>query len=615
MKKVVSTLTIMFLLGLILTLAPTHQVHAQDVTCESDAVVQAEDSLSILSDKFYGNVLAFPVIADATNAMAATDDSYATIDDPDVIEVGWKLCIPPGEVAQALLNESVFTQVTGGEKTLVVGITEDAVTMDPHRAFEFYASSVHSSIYEALTAFPPGRVDEIVPAIAESWEISDDGLTYTFTIAEGKVFSTGRSVTAEDVAFSLNRVKNLKGNPAFLTDNIASVEAVDERTVVITQFATDPSLLARLSNTSLTIIDSIEAQAQGATADENAAETDGAELWLNDNSLGTGPYMLQKWEPKVEAILVRNPNYTGPAPDIDRIIFRTIADAAAQKLALEAGDLDIALDVSADQVPSLKENPDIVVHEAVSPTVFFLIMNQDPAIGGPLAEDAVQDAIRLAIDYEGMKILAGGAASTPVNIMPVHWAYALDPSMAVQRDVEAARARLAEGGYPDGLTVDLEYPIFTSGGVAVETLAQKVQADLAEAGITVNLVPGDIGPALERYRLGESPFGLWLWGPDFLDPIDRLAFTPGGKVGLRVNWDESNASPELMEAVNRAWVATDPAARDAAFTDVQTIMLDESAFAFLVQSGTQVAYSSRVQDFVYTGTTNGRVAPWVYSIQ
>lgn len=614
MKKIVSALGMFLVLGLILILAPT-RAHAQDVTCESDAVVQAEDSLSILADKFYGNVLAYPVIADATNAMAATDSSYATIEDPNVIEVGWKLCIPPGEVAQAMLNESVFTPVSAGEKTLVVGVTEDAVTLDPHRSYEFYAASVQSSIYESLLVFPPGREDEPVPNIASSWEISDDGLVYTFTIDPGHVFSTGRPVTAEDVAFSLNRVKNVKGNPSFLTDNIASVEAVDENTVVITQSVIDPSLLARLANSSLSIIDSTEAQAQGATAGEDAAETDGAEQWLNNNSIGSGPYMLQKWEPKVEAILVRNPNYAGPAPDIDRIIFRTIADAAAQKLALEAGDLDVALDISADQVPSLNEDPNISVLEAPSPTVFFLIMNEDPAVGGPLSEDAVQDAIRLAIDYDGMRLLAGGAAATPVNIMPINWAYALDPSMAIQRDVEAAKARLAEGGYPDGLTVDLEYPIYTSGGVAVETLAQKVQADLADAGITVNLVPGDIGPALERYRLGESPFGLWLWGPDFLDPIDRLAFTPGGKVGLRVNWDESNASPELMEAVNRAWVATKPADREAAFSDVQTIMLDESALAFLVESGTQVAYNSRIQNFVYTGTTNGRVAPWVYTLQ
>ncbi len=618
MKKVVYAINAALLLALLLALAPIQALAQEEVVCETDAVVQADDSLSTLAEKFYGNVLAYPVIADATNAKAASDSSYAQIDDPNVIEVGWKLCVPSTEVAQAMLNESVFSAVTADQQatTMVVGITEDAIMLDPSGSYDFYSGSVHNGIYETLTVFPPGREDEVVPGVAESWEISDDGLTYTFTIAPGHTFSTGRTLTAADAAFTLNRARHLKGNPSFLLDNLDTIEAVDENTLVITQKELDPSLLARLAFTSFGVMDSEEARAQGATDAENAAEVDTAEAWLNQNSIGSGPYMLERWEPKVEAILVRNPFYSsGPPADIDRVIFRTLSDAAAQKLALEAGDIDIALDISADQLPSLEGNPNIVVYEGLSPTVFFLIMNADPAIGGPLSEDAVQDAIRLAIDYEGMKLLAGGAATTPVNIMPVHWAYALDPSMAPQRDVEAAKARLAEGGYPDGLTVDLEYPIFTSGGVAIETLAQKVQADLAEAGITVNLKPGDIGPALERYRNGESPFGLWLWGPDILDPIDRLAFTPGGKVGLRVNWDESRASSQLNEAVSRAWVATDPADRERAFTDVQTIMMDESPFAFLVQTGIQVAYNNRIQNFVYTGSTQGRVAPYVYSIE
>jgi peptide/nickel transport system substrate-binding protein len=616
MKKVVGVVGLMFALALLLTLAPSHAVAQSGVTCESDVVVQADDSLSIISDKFYGNLLAFPVIADATNDMAASDSSYATVENPDVIEVGWKLCIPGGEVAQALLNETVFTPVSAAETTLVVGITEDAIMLDPVGSYDFYTSSVHNGIYETLTAFPPGRVDEIIPGLAASWEISDDGLTYTFTIAQGHTFSTGRPVTAADAAFTLNRVRHYKGNPSFLLDNFDVVEAVDENTLIITQKESDPSLLARLAFTSFGIIDSEEARAHGATDAENAAEVDTAEQWLNNNSIGSGPYMLQKWEPKVEAFLVRNPEYSsGPPADIDRVIFRTLGDAATQKLTLEAGDIDIALDISADQVSSLQANPNIEVFEGLSPTVFFLIMNADPSIGGPMSEDAVQDAIRLAIDYEGMKLLAGGSATTPVNIMPVHWAYALDPSEAPQRDVAAAKARLAEGGYPDGLTVDLEYPIFTSGGIAIETLAQKAQADLAEAGITVNLSPADLGPSLERYRQGQSPFGLWLWGPDVEDPIDRISFTPGGKVGLRVNWDESNASPELVEAVGRAKVATDVAERERAFTDIQRIMQDESPFAFLVQTGTQVAYNNRIQNFIFSGTGQGRVAPYLYSIQ
>jgi peptide/nickel transport system substrate-binding protein len=617
LKTIKQLISIGLLLALGLSLLPGQALAQGEVTCENDVVAQADDWLSKLADKFYGNVLAFPVIVDATNAKAATDDSYATIENPDIIEVGWKFCVPATEVAQAMLNESVYTPVSAGEtaSTLVIGLTEDTVTLDPNGAYNFHSTSVHHGIYETLIAFPPGRVDELIPGVAESWTISDDGLVYTFAIAQGHKFSTGRTLTSQDVAFSLNRVKNLKGNPSFLLDNVASIEAVDEQTVVITQAAPVPSLLAKLAFTSLGIIDSEAAKANGATDAENASETDTAEAWLNDNSIGSGPYMLQKWEPKVETILVRNPEYAGAPAAIGRVIFRTLADAAAQKLALEAGDLDVALDISADQVPSLQEDPNITVFEGQSDTVFFLIMNMDPAIGGPIANDLVQDAVRLATDYEGIRLLVGGAAATPVNIMPVHWAYALDPAQAVQRDVAAAKAKLAEAGFPDGVTVDLEYPEFTAEGVSVGTLAQKVQADLAEAGITVNLKPGDIGPALEKYRNGESPFGLWLWGPDFLDPIDRIAFTPGGKVGDRANWDESNASAALVEAVNRAKVATDPAARDQAFSDVQSLMLDESPFVFLVQSGTQVAYNSRIENFVYTGTTVGRVDPYVMSFR
>ncbi|MBI1879065.1 MAG: LysM peptidoglycan-binding domain-containing protein, partial [Chloroflexi bacterium] len=100
MKKIISVVSLLTLLALILTLAPAAAL-AQDVVCEQDTVVQADDWLSKLADKFYGDVLAYQVIADATNAKNATDDTYAKIDNPDIIEPGWKLCIPPAESAQA----------------------------------------------------------------------------------------------------------------------------------------------------------------------------------------------------------------------------------------------------------------------------------------------------------------------------------------------------------------------------------------------------------------------------------------------------------------------------------------------------------------------------------
>lgn len=615
MKKVVQVTTLITLLAMLLALLPVAALAQEEVVCEEDATVQGEDSLSTLADKYYGNILAYPVIVDATNAMNAQDSSYAKITDPNLIEPGSKLCIPPGEVAQKMLNESVFTQVSQDQaaQTLVIALTEDSVTMDPSRVYEFHAISVLRSVYETLVDFPPGRQDQLVPKLAESWTISDDGLVYTFTIAEGHVFSTGRPVTAEDVAFSLRRIKNLKGTPSFLATAIATVEATDPRTVVMTLSEPDPAILSKLVSAYFGVMDSTEAKAQGASDAEDADQTDTAEEWLNDNSIGSGPYMLQSWQPKVEAILGRNPNYPGQPGAFERVIYRTVSDAAAQKLGLEAGDLDIGLDISADQIPGITENPNLAVYEGLSPTVFFLIMNMDPAIGGPVAQDAVQDAVRLAVDYEGIKQLVGGSAATPVNIMPVDWAYALDPNSAVKRDVAAAKAKLAEAGLADGFSVDLEYADFSSGGVSISTLAQKVQADLAEVGITANLVPGDIGPALEKYRAGQAALGLWLWGPDFVDPIDRIAFTPGGNVGLRANWTEDRASAGLNEAVKNAKVVTADADRNAAFTQIQQIMLDESPFVFLVQSGTQVAYNANLKNFVYLGTTAGRVDPYLMS--
>lgn len=615
MKKINSLMSMMLLLALLLALAPSMALAQGEVVCEQDYTTQAEDSASTLADRYYGNVLAYPVIVDATNAMHAKDSSYAKIDDPNVIELGSKLCIPPGEVAQKLLNEQVFTQVSQDQasKTLVVAITEDSVTMDPNRVYEIHAGTVLHDVYETLVAFAPGRMDKLEPKLAKSWTISPDGLVYTFTLDEGHKFSTGRPVTAEDVAFSIRRTKNLKGNPSFLAEAIAKVEAPDAKTVVLTLSTPDPAILAKLAGVWFGVVDSTEAKAQGASDAEGADKSDTAEQWFNNNSIGSGPYILQSWTPRVEAILARNPQYPGAPGAFERVFYRVISESAAQKLALEAGDIDIALDITADQLPSLKENPNVTIFQGQGDGVYFLIMNMDPAIGGPVAQDAVQDAIRLAIDYEGLKTLVGGSAATPVNIIPVGWAYALDAAKTPKRDVEAAKAKLAEAGFANGFTIDLETADYTIAGVSFVTLAQKVQADLAEVGITVNIKSSDIGPALQKYREAKSGFGLWQWGPDFTDPIDRLAFTPGGKVGLRVNWTEDKASAALNEAVARAKVATADADRAAAFGDIQNIMLDESPFVFLVQNGTQVVYNAKLKGFVFLGIVAGRIDPYMMS--
>ena len=145
-----------------------------------------------------------------------------------------------------------------------------------------------------------------------------------------------------------------------------------------------------------------------------------------------------------------------------------------------------------------------------------------------MSDPTVWLAVRLALDYEGYLELWPGS-KTPGTVMNIFLAGAFQADRALSRDLERSKALLAEAGYPDGFEIDLKYPDWNAFGVDMNINAQKVQADLAEAGINVNLAPGEFGIALEEYRLGNAGFGYWLWGPDINDPVDVLAFVPGGK--------------------------------------------------------------------------------------
>ncbi len=487
------------------------------------------------------------------------------------------------------------------EAVLVVGLSEDYHSLDPSRAYEPGGSLIHHSVYDTLVTFPSDSVEEILPNLAASWEISDDGMVYTFTLRDDVTFSNGDPLTAEDVVFSFNRMKNLRDNPSFLADTIASVEAADDLTVVMTLTQPDPAILAKLVFDAFSILNAEEVRAHGGTDAEDAAETDTAEEWLRDHSAGTGPYMVESYEPTVQTVLVRNPNYWGEAPYFDRIIIRNLPEVSTQKLALEAGDIHIAMDVTPDQVPALEANEEIEVFSTQSDTLIFLLCNEDPEIGGPVSNPLVQRAIRYAIDYEGFRILSGEGANTPAAMVPIGFAGALDPSEALTRDLDQARDLLAEAGYADGFEIDLLYPDFNYIGTEFGIVAQKVQADLAEVGITVNLVPEEFQVSLDEYRAGEQGFSLWLWNPDYYDTLDYVEFLPGGVVGNRANWTDENADQEILDLRDAVKVETDPDVRNDLFREIQLYEQQNGPFVPLFQPGVHFAYRAELQGFSYNG--------------
>ena len=483
------------------------------------------------------------------------------------------------------------------ERVLVVGHAESTDSLDPAHGYTQTTGIINRVTYETLVTFPDADASAIIPLLATDWTVSEDGLSYTFNLNPDATFANGDPVTAEDVAFSILRLKYAGGTPSFLAENIANVTADDEDTVTFTLTQVNPAFLATLASNPFSIANDTQVMEAGGTASEDAATTDTAEDALNSASAGSGPYILESWEPQVETVLVRNENYWGEAPYFDRIVITNIAEAATQKIALESGEIDIALDLTADQMPSMEGNEDIAIASQPGNIVHFLLMNQDPEVGGPVADPLVQQAIRYALDYEGYRELWGGI--TPASALAVGQLAAYGEDMALERDLDRARELLAQAGYEDGFDITLSYPTFTFQGVNMDTNAQKIQADLAEVGINVTLNPGELQVSLEEYRSGAQGFGYWFWGPDYLDPIDVLSFLPSGTVGLRARWSDDNADQAAIDLREQARVEVDPDARVTLFQQIQDYLRESGPWAPFLQPNVQTAFRADIEGYVW----------------
>jgi peptide/nickel transport system substrate-binding protein len=226
-------------------------------------------------------------------------------------------------------------------------------------------------------------------------------------------------------------------------------------------------------------------------------------------------------------------------------------------------------------------------------------MNRDPEIGGPMANPLVAKAVRYALDYQGYRDLWAGSV-TPGTNMWIGLAGAYGQDKAITRDLDMAKSLMAEAGYADGFETTLSYPDFTFNGVNLSTNAQKIQADLAEIGITVNLNPGEVQVSLEEYRNGQQGFGYWFWGPDKLDPVDFLEFLPGGKVATdRTKWTPEMAPQDILDLIAQAKVESDASTRTDIFNKLQDYAQAEGAFAPFSVPAVQTAFRSNIKGYVW----------------
>jgi peptide/nickel transport system substrate-binding protein len=475
-------------------------------------------------------------------------------------------------------------------KTLRINKTFDLKTADPARMYEPTGEMVDKALYETLLTFKGGDISKVVSGVAKLDE-SSDAKTFTLTLDGTHTFSDGTTMTADDVVFSLNRVIGIKGNPSFLLDGV-TIAKKDDKTVVLTTKAATPALPAILANPALGIVNSKVVKAHGGTTDAN----DKAEQYLNAHSAGSGPYVIESLNLSSQVTLAANKNYDGDdKPDYGRVVIQNV-QGATQKINVQGGSADVALDLSGLEAQNLGKS--IKVDSEPSANVMFLLLNQNPSVSSITSNPNFVKAVKEAIDYKDLVSLVGPGTSQAAGVVPSLMLGALDSSDALQQDTDAAKADLTKSGY-SGQSVPLAFPSdLTLNGVEFPTVAQRLQSQLKAVGINVTLAPAPVATELDNYRNGKEQIGLWYWGPDYPDPNDYLAFTPGALVGLRAGW-AANANPDITNLANKAAAGGSESDRKKQFQDLQKALNESGPFVPLLQPGNNIAFKSSVTGIEY----------------
>ncbi|WP_200332178.1 ABC transporter substrate-binding protein [Leucobacter sp. L43] len=459
-------------------------------------------------------------------------------------------------------------------KSVVVDASFDIKTLDPARSFEPTGSIVNHVLYETLLTFDGDDVSVPVDGLA-SYELSDEDRVVTLTMKGDSTFSDGSPVTVDDVVFSLNRVKEIAGNPSFMLDGV-EVEKTSDTTLTLTSAEANPTLVYLLPNPSLGIVNSKVLQENGGSADSE----DTAESFLNETSAGSGPFVLESFDATSQIVLTANPEFGGEASETSRIVLRNVS-GETQKLNVQSGESQIAIDLNPDQIAEL--NPDeLNIETASSRYTAYMMLNQDPAVSAVTSDPKFTAAVKSAIDYDKILALGGDGAERPGGLVPTSLLGSLPAEDGNSLDLDAAKALLGESGYA-GETVTLHYANDTTvAGIALEPIALSVQSDLKALGVDVALAPAPEATELDNYRNGKEEMGIWSWGADFPDPSNYFVFLPGENVGSRAMW-QAGASQNIDDLRAAAVAASGEDERGEAFQNLQVALNEEGPFIPLLQ--------------------------------
>lgn len=504
-----------------------------------------------------------------------------------------------GAALSAFVSVAAVQAATPADTLVLAWTFDDMITLDPAESFELSAGEVLGNTYDRLLRLDPNDASKVVPDIAESWEVSDDGLNYTFKIREGQKFASGNPLTAEDVAYSLIRAVKIDKSPSFIltqfgltADNVQEkIKAIDPNTLVIT---VDQSYAPSFVLNCLTA--DVAAVVDKKLVEENAKDGDYGYGWLKTNYAGSGPMKIRDWRANEIIVLERNDNYRGEKSPLQRAIYRYVKESATQRLMLEKGDIDIARNLEPGDIDAIAKVDGISVTSAPKGTVYYFSLNQKNDI---LAKPEVREAMKYLVDYDAI------GATLIKNIGEPHQTFlpkgllGSSDEKPYKLDVAKAKELLEKAGLKDGFTISMD----VRSSQPVTGIAESIQQTFGQAGIKMEIIPGDGKTTLTKYRARKHDLYIGQWGTDYWDPntnADTFASNPNNADDASAKtlaWRNAWDIPELTKETKAAVLERDSAKRTEMYHNLQKKLLDDGPFVILFQQTEVAAHRDNVKNY------------------
>lgn len=481
---------------------------------------------------------------------------------------------------------------TSEQDTLIYGRGADATRLDPARVTDGESLKVTQQIMETLVNFTPGTTD-LEPGLATEWDQSEDGKTYTFELREDVTFQDGSDFDADAVVYNFERWQNGSDEDNFAyypsmfggfgdDSVIEDVEAVDDHTVEVHLRTPFAPFLKNLAMTPFAI------------GSPDAFEEKGDDF--ANEPVGTGPFEFSEWEKDSKIVLEKNEDYWDEdKPKLESIIFQVIPDNSSRLNALKNGEIDLMDGTNPSDVASIEENEELEIGNRPPLNLGYLGFNVEEE---PFDDPEVREALSHAVDKEALvEAFYAGNGEGAKNPMPPTIDGYNDEIEDYEYDIDKAKEKLADAGYPDGFemelwTMDNPRPYLPQP----EKIAEAVQSSFGEAGVDVEIQTYEWSTYIEKVTDGESPAFFMGWTGDNGD-ADNFLYSLLDEDAIGSNNMARYANDDVHELLKDAQTETDDDKRMDYYMEAQEIIHEDAPWIPLVYAEEPLAGNADLQDY------------------